>query len=69
VDVVGSDQGGGCKFARLDYGLKTLLATKNTKSHKDVFHVVEDSDFQPQMLQMDADGSAGGHILVRRQEI
>jgi hypothetical protein len=25
--------------------------------------------FQPQMSQMDADGTAGGHILVRRQKI
>jgi hypothetical protein len=33
------------------------------------FHAVEVPDFQPQMSQMDADGTAWGHILVRRQEI
>jgi hypothetical protein len=33
------------------------------------FHAVEVPDFQPQMSQMDADGTAGGHVLVRRQEM
>jgi hypothetical protein len=39
------------------------------KTWRKSFHGVEVPDFQPQMSLMNADGTAGGHLLVRRQEI